>query len=118
GDLNIAETAGGRNAGHGAELAVFDREPAERADIDIANTIAIGRHEKIGGHIWATARDPLARLRCLAGFGENDRALRPRRFTQRFDVLFVAIDVEAKVAIHQPLVEEIVFDLPPKVAER
>ena len=54
----------------------------------------------------------------IAGFSENDRAFALGRFIEEVNSMLISIDVQPEVAIHQPLVQEIVLNFPAQVADR
>src|SRR3954467_9552960 len=113
-----AETARRRHACDCSDLSVLHGELTKRVNIYVANPVTIGGHEIVGVDIGPAARDPLTGLSLTAGLDKGDRALGSPGLAKHIDTLGVAVHFETEIAVHQPLIQKVVLDLPTEVPKR
>src|ERR1017187_5501613 len=107
--IEHAEAGNWRNAGHRSDLAVAFVKVQQAADIDVAQTVAIGEQEGVAVYILLNLGEASAGLAIQAGIGQGHAE-------SLFGVMAMAADlrtspqVHGEVVIHGLIVEEVLFD--------
>src|SRR5439155_10941043 len=108
-DVQLAETPRRPHARDRRELSLRAVELEERAEVDIRDAVAVRHHELIALDVLARAVDPAAGLCGESRLREQDAPF--LLGVERLEVLDAAFaDVDADVAVHRAVVQEVVAD--------